>query len=332
MSVGRPLRFLALTVGGWTAVRVLLLWPPAETMRDLVRDIVPVARAEAMSTPGAIVRGEPAHLQSIPRRDTQSGAIVHPLSRPVALPPPQQISQPPPAVTPVLVPYPYGPVPAGVPVPPPAARQSGSRWSGSGWAILRSGGTRDVIGSRLGGAQAGIRIAYALGSARRVALAARLTTPLEGRGREAGVGVEWRPTRLPVRLVAEQRIALDGGGGGPMLGIVGGLDPTPVIGRIRLEAYAQVGGIARDGVEGFVDGAARLAHPLAQAGGVRVDVGVGGWGGAQRGTARLDIGPSLGIVVPVAARRLRLTLDWRERVAGNARPGSGPALSIGTDF
>ncbi|WP_204317143.1 hypothetical protein, partial [Klebsiella aerogenes] len=29
---------------------------------------------------------------------------------------------------------------------------------------------------------------------------------------------------------------------------------------------------------------------------------------------------------------LRIALDWRQRVAGEARPGSGPALTLGADF
>jgi hypothetical protein len=29
---------------------------------------------------------------------------------------------------------------------------------------------------------------------------------------------------------------------------------------------------------------------------------------------------------------VRLSIDWRQRIAGRARPGSGPALSIGSDF
>ena len=55
-------------------------------------------------------------------------------------------------------------------------------------------------------------------------------------------------------------------------------------------------------------------------------------GGAQRGAARVDIGPSAGLVVPVGASAVRVTLDWRQRIAGDAAPGSGPALSIGSDF
>ena len=80
------------------------------------------------------------------------------------------------------------------------------------------------------------------------------------------------------------------------------------------------------------DGFAALSRQVARRGKARLDVGIGTWGGAQRGAARLDVGPSLGLVVPVANHNLRLTADWRQRIAGNARPDSGPALSIGTNF
>jgi hypothetical protein len=48
----------------------------------------------------------------------------------------------------------------------------------------------------------------------------------------------------------------------------------------------------------------------------------------QGRTARLDIGPSIALVHQGA----RLTADWRVRIAGQARPGSGPSLTLGKDF
>jgi hypothetical protein len=35
---------------------------------------------------------------------------------------------------------------------------------------------------------------------------------------------------------------------------------------------------------------------------------------------------------PCASRNVKLHLDWREKLAGNARPGSGPALTLAGDF
>ena len=116
------------------------------------------------------------------------------------------------------------------------------------------------------------------------------------------------------------------------MGIIGGYGPAAIAPGVRIEAYGQAGAIARDGIEAFVDAAARLTHPTARIGRARLDLGVGAWGSAQRGAARFDLGPTAGLAVPMAGRNLRLALDWRERVAGGARPGSGPAFTIGSDF
>ena len=264
------------------------------------------------------------------------GAVVpwHPSPDKLALPAARTDGdRPAPAMTTTPTPRPTQPPPL-LPLATPAAitPRAPSRLAGSVWGITRDGGIGQASGGQLGGSQAGIRVTYALGASRRLALAARLSTPLAGRGAEAALGLDWQPTRLPIHLLAERRIAIDGGRGGTMLGLVGGYGPAPIAGAVTVEGYGQAGLIARDGTEAFVDGALRLAHPIARRGKARLDVGIGTWGGAQRGTARLDIGPSLGLVVPVANHNLRLTADWRQRIAGNARPDSGPALSIGTNF
>ncbi|HVI98136.1 MAG TPA: hypothetical protein VM657_03635 [Sphingomonas sp.] len=201
--------------------------------------------------------------------------------------------------------------------------------------MLRGDGAAGAAfgGSQLGGSQTGLRLAYAIDRTRRLALAGRVATPLHGKGREIAIGVEWQPTHAPVRVVAEQRLALDGGQSGPTLGVVGGIGPASIATGLTIEAYAQAGAILRDGVETFADGAARVAHPIAALGNTRFDLGAGAWGAAQRGVARLDAGPSLSADLPLGDRaHVRLSLDWRQRLAGDARPGSGVVLSLGTDF
>ena len=207
-----------------------------------------------------------------------------------------------------------------------------SRLAGSGWMIVRGDGNTTPFAPQLGGSQAGMRLTYAIDSGRRRALAGRMSGALGARQREAAIGIDWRPTALPVHIVAEQRIGIAGTRGGPALGLIGGIGPTPLVGDVRIEAYAQGGAIARDGVEGFIDGAVRVAHPVATIGPARVELGLGAWGGAQRGARRFDAGPAATLALPVGGRALRLSLEWRQRLAGRAAPTSGPALSIGTDF
>lgn len=321
--VGRPLRFLAATLGGWTLFRTVMLWPVADTPEELMELVVPpVAAAERPTSAVAPVRAAKAHHRAVVVRPARSVAQADPISSPkisVAEP----VQRPP-----VIKAVPILPPPI---VPEPLPRAA-SRWSGSAWAVARGdGGGRDVLGgSQLGGSQAGARIAYAVGSDRRAALVARFATPLEGSGREMGLGVELR-VRPGLRLVAEQRVALGGGRGGPSAFAVGGVGPVPVAG-VRLEAYGQAGAVKRQRLEPFADGAVRMARLVSELGRVQFDLGIGAWGGAQRDAARLDLGPSLGAVLPVGRRSIRVTLDWRQRVAGDARPGSGPALSAGMDF
>lgn len=165
-----------------------------------------------------------------------------------------------------------------------------------------------------------------------MAIVGRIAAPLKGIGREAAVGVEWRPTALPVRLVAEYRVALDSRVSGPAAGIIAGTGPAPIALGFELETYGQAGIIRRRRTEPFAEGAARLSRRFLAIGGATVDLGLGGWGGAQRGARRFDAGPSLGVRIPIAGKTIRASVDWRQRVAGNARPGSGPVLIVGSDF
>ncbi|MCD2316403.1 hypothetical protein LQ954_09610 [Sphingomonas sp. IC-11] len=197
--------------------------------------------------------------------------------------------------------------------------------------IVRGGETAPFV-PQLGGSQAGVRLTYALDSEARLAVAGRFSTALRGRQREAAIGLDWQPTRLPVHVIAEQRVGIEQARGGPSVGLIGGFGPTSVAGPMMLDGYAQAGVIARDGAEGFVDGAVRLSRTVAQVGAARLDLGIGAWGGAQRRAARLDAGPTASAVLPIAKVSLRLSLEWRQRLAGRAAPASGPALSIGTDF
>lgn len=330
MTGGRPLRFLVLALGGWVMIRVAVLLPEiaslpaADVIPRLIEVLVPTVSAARFgrSSTGPRVPGAPIGTPPIP--------VVEPHWR-ATLPVFLQVPRVPPITAPrIEIARRVERIPSAL--APPAAVWRPSRLNGSAWLLVRGGPAGTVSGGQLGASQGGIRLTYALDARRRFALAARIAAPLKGTGREVAFGVEWQPTRLPIRLIAEQRFVLDGGRGGPTLGVIGGYGPSDIGPGVRLEAYGQAGAIARDGIEGFIDASARVTHPLGSVHGVRIDGGVGAWGSAQHAADRLDIGPSIVATVPVAGKSLRLTLDWRERIAGSARPGSGPALSIGSDF
>lgn len=336
-GAGRPLRFLLLVGIGWIGARVVLLWPisPAVAIERVIAPGVAAAPPVGAIVLTATGRGPawPIERGAARRGLAWRGPVAGPL---IATPPAPErllVTMTAPDVLYMDPGYRDAGLIAGLPTAP-TSEVSRSRLFGSAWAVVRDGNgpAGGIAGAQLGGSQAGIRLAYALNDSRRLALATRVSAPLGPGMREVAVGVEWQPTRLPLRLIAEQRFALGGGRGGPALLAVGGIGPLPLVAGFDLEGYAQGGLIVRDGREGFADGALRIARRIARPGGVRIDLGAGSWGAAQRGAARLDIGPSLSATMPIGRQAVRLSLDWRQRVAGNAAPGSGLVVTLGADF
>lgn len=335
---GRPLRFVALVAAGWASARVLILWPEGATLPEAIEEAFPIQRAVAAAIAPNVTMPAPPR----PAREA-AAAPVAPSPLPVlaisALAPRGERGKFDLAML-GLVSFgreqplgaPSGAIPQ-LPPPPvalPEAAQPPSRWAASGWFVTRRGAPAG--GAMLGGDQFGARIAYALGGQRRMRLYLRATAPLAVAGRELALGIEWQPTKLPVRMAAEQRFGLDGNRGGPAVAVVGGVDAVDLPFDFKLEAYGQAGAVWRGRVDPFADGALRVTQAVARAGRTRLDVGGGVWGAAQREAARLDVGPSAVATVPLGDQAVRVAIDWRERVAGDARPGSGPALTLGADF
>ena len=341
---GRPLRFLAVVLGGWVAIRIWCVWPapPVVARREEPR---PPAAPAALEIADRYARRTTLAIAGDPLPQWPTTRAIPPLAlrgHPARLAmrqPPELYRMPPPA-SPA---HDHGPRPDaytlamlglvryGNAEPPPAGP---GRWSVSLWAVARGGRQPGGVATpQLGGSQAGARIAYALDDHGGLAIAGRIAGALSTRQQEAAIGVEWRLRGSPLRLVAERRIGIARTAGGFALGAVGGVGDQPLALGFRLDGYGQAGVIARGGGEGYADGALRVARPVAGAsGGIALDLGIGAWGAAQRGAARLDIGPSAAITLPLGTRALRVSFDWRQRIAGDARPVSGPALSIGTDF
>lgn len=340
---GRPLRFLMIVVGGWTGARVALLWPdPAIERLVAARHVAPPRHAASSTAARA-----PTPL--IAAASLAASELTLPVApRPPFLPRPIGPHRLAPVPTPAVA---SPPIAAGTTAsaartsiiaaadwteaarPVATALPTRSRWSGSAWAFVRGAGEAGGVATpQLGGSQIGARIAYRLDAAGRIAAVARAAAATGVRQQEAAVGIEWQPTRLPVRLVAEQRIGIAGIRGGPAIGLVGGVSALPLAAGLRVDGYAQSGVIARDRADGYVDSAVTVARTVAASGEARLELGLGAWGAAQRQAARLDLGPSAVVVLPVARRAVRLGLQWRERIAGNARPGSGAVLSAGLDF
>jgi hypothetical protein len=220
------------------------------------------------------------------------------------------------------------PAPAAAP-----ARAGARRWSLSAWSFVRRGEAQPLaVGGLLGGSQAGARLTYRVagGPARPLALSLRAASPLRRpAGAEAALGLDWKPSaRLPLHLLAERRQALGDEGRSAFAILVHGGVGDARLGRLRLDAYAQAGLAGLRSRDPFGDGSIRLSLPLSS----RARLGAGAWAAAQPGAARLDLGPQAALTLPLAGRSTTLAADWRLRVAGDAAPGSGPTLTLSTDF
>lgn len=228
------------------------------------------------------------------------------------------------------------------PLPGLRAKASNSRWSADGWLLYRSGGGRAGAGVAVlpsyGASQAGAVVRYRLSDATTSspALYLRATSSLEGRTeRELAAGLAGRPlAAVPLLAMAELRVFDTGARTEvrPAVLLVSDLAPRP-FGKVGEAAgYVQAGYVGGRFATPFVDGQLRLTREIARAQGIAAEVGVGTWGGAQRGASRLDVGPTAAVEVPVGKADVRLAIDYRIRVTGDARPGSGPAVTLSTGF
>jgi len=213
--------------------------------------------------------------------------------------------------------------------PPPTRR-----WSGSAWAFLRGGGRATALSpGQVGGGQAGARILYRIDP--HLSAAARISTAIGGaRQTEAAFGIDWKPIdTLPVHLMAERRVAIDSGGRNAWtLGAAGGVDDVRVAPGWRLDGYGEAGVVGARRRDLYADGAVRIGRTMPMSGDRTLAVGGGAWAAAQPGASRLDFGPSIVLRLPIERHAVAVALDWRERVLGHARPGSGLALTVATDF
>ena len=102
---------------------------------------------------------------------------------------------------------------------------------------------------------------------------------------------------------------------------------------IRAEVYGQAGYVGGAGATGFFDGQVVLERAVGHLGGNgTINLGAGAWAGGQRGAQRLDVGPEVQVRVQSGRIAGRIALDWRWRIAGNAEPGEGPALTVSMGF
>lgn len=220
----------------------------------------------------------------------------------------------------------------------PAAAPSQRRLSLDTWVFLRQGSqTRSALGPQpasLGASQAGVVVRYAIAPYHwlRPAAYARVSRALVEDGEsEAAAGVLVRPlARVPVAAHAELRLTrqADRVEVRPAAFLTGGVDDAPLGGGVRLRGYGQAGYVGGDYATGFADGQIVAEKPVAGA----LRVGAGAWGGVQKGASRIDTGPTISLSVPVAGATVRMEASYRLRIAGDAQPDSGLAVTLATGF
>ncbi|MDI1295297.1 MAG: hypothetical protein PSY12_05345 [bacterium] len=187
---------------------------------------------------------------------------------------------------------------------------------------------------RLGGSQAGIRLDIDLtpSAHSRTAAYTRITSALQRPAApEAAIGLAFQPVRtIAISVAAERRISLGKGArNANTVMAVGGFGPTYLTPAIQAEGYAQAGMVGFRSRDAFIDGKFSLFSPLS---GTPIRIGASLSGGAQPQVERLDIGPELQVRLPLPQIATRVSLEWRQRIAGNAAPASGLAITLAADF
>lgn len=211
-------------------------------------------------------------------------------------------------------------------------------WAGGAWFFVRSGGAvpdNPLPLAQIGGNQAGVRVAYGFGESGRVRAYVRATvTPSSGGQREAALGIAFAPMPgIPMDVQVEHRLAPQGRGRNALALLAsGGVSDMELPAGFRLDAYAQAGVVGVRHPAPFGDAAASVERELASHHGRSLAAGIMAAAAAQPGAARLDVGPRISLRLPDIGKGSRLALDWRQRVAGEARPASGLALTLAADF
>ncbi len=237
---------------------------------------------------------------------------------------------------------PSQPVPS---VPHESPRREKRRWSMDAWLLLREDTTTPVTSGRgnYGQSQLGAVLRYSPlpGSRFRPAVYMRASKALvQNRESEFAGGVMARPLPdVAISVAAEVRLSdaeMDRTLR-PAAFAVTELPPVALAYDFKAEAYAQVGYVGGDYATAFADGQFRLHREVLRLGAIRASLGGGVWGGAQKGAERVDMGPGVTLAVPLQVSEhlhagVRLSADWRFRVAGDANPSSGPSLTLSTGF
>lgn len=221
------------------------------------------------------------------------------------------------------------------------------RWRMDAYSLVREGAS-GLVSDRplLGGGQSGIRLGYTPDplAQRPIELFGRLAIAHDGlspkgRGTQAAIGAAWMPLgRGGPAVGAERLIALGREGRDAWaIRVSGGAWHTADAKLpLDLSAYAEAGIVGAHSRDGFAGAQALALYPVTTRKGTRIGIGGGVWGSVQDGEARtasrLELGPGAQLSQQIGKGTIELRGEYRFRIAGDAAPGSGPALTIATRF
>ena len=338
-----PLRFVGGVIGLWTAVRLMVLLPHTATPA-----LIPAANADTYVAPAAMRSARPRAGPALVRGGDAGGAPLASLKVPAVSASASSEAAGSRLLAATSLDQTAGPrqsepvdgsgvalSPSGLIALVPPRAPGASRWSGNIYLFRRGddGSTPLASGGQLGGSQGGARVAYRLDMAGRIAAAARIASPLaDAHGAEAAVGIDWHPLpTVPLRVSVERRIDLGGGGRNAWSAYAAG-GFWRQAGRITLDGYAQAGIVGARRRDIFADGALRAGYRRELGTGGSLTFGAGAWAAAQPHVERVDLGPRIALGLNIGGTPLTVAAEWRVRVAGDAAPGSGLALTLAADF
>ena len=351
---GRPYVFVAVTILCWVGAR--MAWPDTQIAGEKPSASKPALAQNGHAASASIapqfwprlVRFAPASLHDWSAPRAKHAPVIQFIGLPPVLVPGQVGGRPSGLSMPLRVAGDDKPVSAGWDTPPTIAHtpvgKAGTpeflrpkRWEVYGYSFWRLANSRApplAPAAQYGGSQSGIIATYDPWGQpdTGLALLARGAVTPDGDQDEAAFGARWKPKGLgPIQLSGEYRLRSNEPDQFAAY-LSGGVNEVSLVSGWRLDAFGQAGYASGKSGSGFFDANARISHLVTKQGRVSLSAGAGGWAGGQKGAQRLDIGPTIAAKIDTGPAIILIQLDWRLRVAGDAQPENGFALTVSSGF
>ncbi|MBX7496736.1 hypothetical protein K3172_12795 [Qipengyuania sp. 6B39] len=364
---GQPVLFLGLLLAGWVLLRIVLWESPWQVVArpfQVAEFTGPETLAPAADGTAAFAKTVPSDARSLPHAAERYSPAYGDLNSPA--PPAHMMAEPSAnGSTPfasdrralghsLLWMAGMGelPMPRDVadwldprlsPAVVPAGLARAKPWRVDAWLLLRQGSAGRLAGSGVqpasyGASQAGAVMTYRLAPNSRHQPSAyfRASKALVADGEaELAMGLQGRPVGgLPIAVHAEMRTtrSVTGTTVRPAVFATAGIDQASLPLGLQAEGYGQGGYVGGDFATGFADGRVTVTRDVTRRDSFSFSAGAGAWGGIQLGASRLDVGPTLRVDLTIGETPARLSADYRFRVAGDAEPASGAAITLSTGF